>query len=168
MFKSLGVVFAALFAGAACAQPFPAKPVRIIIGVTAGGLSDTFARGLANELSKLWGQSVLVENRPGASDLVAAEVAAKAAPDGYTVYQTNANVTMVNQFLRRNLPFDYARDFVPVIGLVQTSDVLLARPTLPVRSAQEEDVIIDAAGNVRWALARQTKFWLVRSPTATP
>jgi tripartite-type tricarboxylate transporter receptor subunit TctC len=121
----------------AFAQAYPSKPVRIVIGVTAGGLSDTFARGLAGELSKIWGQSVIIENRPGASDVVAAEAVAKSAPDGYTLYQTNANVTMVNQFLRKNLPFDTSRDFIPVIGMVQTSDVLLVRPTLPVRSAQE-------------------------------
>jgi tripartite-type tricarboxylate transporter receptor subunit TctC len=126
-----------LVAGAASAQSYPSRPVRIVIGVTAGGLSDTLARGLANELSKLWGQSVLVENRPGASDVVAAEVVAKSAPDGYTLYQTNANVTMVNQFLRHNLPFNVEKDFVPVVGLVQTSDVLLVRPALPARNVQE-------------------------------
>jgi tripartite-type tricarboxylate transporter receptor subunit TctC len=142
MLRTLAAFIAALIAalgcaGAATAQAFPAKPVRIVIGVSAGGLSDTLARGLAGELTKLWGQNVIVENRPGASDVVAAEAVARSAPDGYTLYMTNANVTMVNQFLRKNLPFDPARDFVPVIGLVRTSDVLLVRPQLPVNSVRE-------------------------------
>ncbi len=142
MLRTLAAFIAALIAalgcaGAATAQAFPAKPVRIVIGVSAGGLSDTLARGLAGELTRLWGQNVIVENRPGASDVVAAEAVARSAPDGYTLYMTNANVTMVNQFLRKNLPFDPARDFVPVIGLVRTSDVLLVRPQLPVNSVRE-------------------------------
>src|SRR5688572_1249594 len=126
-----------LCAGGALAQAYPAKPVRLVIGVSAGGLSDTLARGLAGELSKLWNQSVLVENRAGASDLIAAEHVAKSPGDGYTLYMTNANLTMVNKYLRRNLPFNYDRDFVPVIGLVRTSDILIARPDLPVKSVRD-------------------------------
>jgi tripartite-type tricarboxylate transporter receptor subunit TctC len=138
MSRSALALLAILFcAGSTLAQPYPAKPVRLVIGVSAGGLSDTLARGLAGEISKLWNQSVLVENRPGASDLIAAETVAKSAGDGYTLYMTNANLTMVNKYVRRNLPFNYDRDFVPVIGLVRTSDVLIVRPDLPVKSVRD-------------------------------
>ena len=75
---------AATFPGAAQAQ-FPARPVRIIIGVPPGGLSDNLARALAGEMSRIWGQPVLVENRVGASDIVAADAVAKAPPDGHTL-----------------------------------------------------------------------------------
>jgi tripartite-type tricarboxylate transporter receptor subunit TctC len=119
------------------AQSYPAKPVRIVIGVAAGGLSDTLARGVAAELTKAWGQSVLVENRPGASDVIAAESVAKSAPDGHSIYMTNASIYMINTLVRKNLPFDAARAFAPVHGLVRTSDVLIARPGLPVANVQD-------------------------------
>jgi tripartite-type tricarboxylate transporter receptor subunit TctC len=125
-------------AGSAFAQaPFPSKPVRIIIGVPPGGLSDNLARAIGGELSKIWGQSVIVENRVGASDIVAAEASAKSAPDGHTLYQTNGTLLMVNQLLRKNLPFDIERDFTPVHGIVRTSDVLVVRNSLPVKSVSD-------------------------------
>ena len=111
--------------------------MRLVIGVAAGGLSDTLARGVAAELSKTWNQAVIIENRPGASDVVAAETVAKSAPDGHTLYQTNASIHMINTLLRKNLPFDASRAFTPVVGLVRTSDVLIARPSLGVGNVQE-------------------------------
>lgn len=124
-------------AGGAFAQGFPNKPVRIVIGVAAGGLSDNLARAIAAELSKLWGQSVLIENRVGASDIVAADSVVKSPADGYTIYQTNGTLTMVNALLRKNLPYDFERDFVPVIGVVRTSDVLVVKNSLGVNSVAE-------------------------------
>jgi tripartite-type tricarboxylate transporter receptor subunit TctC len=125
---------------AACvaqAQTFPVKPVRIIIGVPAGGLSDSLARAMGAELGRIWGQTVLVENRVGGSEVVAAEAAARAPADGHTLYQTNGTLTMVNALLRKNLPYDFDRDFVPVVGLVRTSDVLVVRNSLGVASVAE-------------------------------
>ena len=135
--KTVLACVVALAATAAHAQSFPSKPVLIVIGVAAGGLSDTLARGVAGELTKVWGQAVIIENRPGASDVVAAETVAKSAPDGHTLYQTNASIHMINTLLRKNLPFDASRAFTPVVGLVRTSDVLIARPSLGVGNVQE-------------------------------
>jgi len=116
---------------------FPTRPVRIIIGVPPGGLSDNLARALAGEVSRIWGQPVLVENRVGASDIVAADAVAKAPPDGHTLYQTNGTLLMVNQLLRKKLPFDVERDFAPVVGLVRTSDVLVVRNGLNVKTVSD-------------------------------
>ena len=121
----------------AAAQVFPSKTVRIVIGVPPGGLSDTLARGLAGELSRTWGQPVIVENRPGAADVVAADAVAKSAADGHVIYQTNGTVLLINQLLRKNLPFEAEKAFSPVIGLVRTSDVLVTRPGLGAASVQE-------------------------------
>ena len=131
------IVGFALVCGAATAQSYPVKPVRIVIGVAAGGLSDNLARAIGGELSKVWGQSVLVENRVGASDIVAAEAVARSPADGYTIYQTNGTLTMVNALLRKNLPYDFDRDFAPVIGVVRTSDVLMVRNSLGVNNVAE-------------------------------
>jgi len=115
-----------LSSGVSLAQSYPAKPVRIIIGVAAGGLSDNLARAIAAELSKLWGQSVLM-----------ADAVAKSPADGYTIYQTNGTLTMVNALLRKNLPYDFDRDFAPVIGVVRTSDVLVVKNSLGVSNVAE-------------------------------
>ena len=119
------------------AQSFPAKPVRIVIGVAPGGVIDTLARGIAGELSKSWNQSVVVENRTGAGDIIAADAVAKAAPDGHTLLQTNSVTFLVNQFMRSKLPYDPVKDLAPVVGLTRTSDVLLVNPKLGVATVQE-------------------------------
>ncbi len=119
------------------AQTFPAKPVRIVIGVVPGGVIDTLARGIAGELSKGWNQSVVVENRVGAGDIVAGDAVAKSAADGYTLLITSSATLLVNQFMRSKLPYDPAKDLVPVAGLARTSDILLAIPKLGVSSVKE-------------------------------
>src|SRR5436190_12666440 len=101
------------------AQPYPSKTVRIIIGVAPGGLSDVLARHIAAGLSGLWGQQVLVDARPGASDVIAAEAVKSFPADGYTLYQANDTVLVLNALLRKNLPFNPATDFVPVHGIIQ-------------------------------------------------
>lgn len=110
------------FPGAAA---YPSAPVRILIGVSAGGLSDILARGLAQELGKIWRIAVIVENRTGASDILATGAVAKANPDGHTILQTATSTWMTNQFLRKSLPYDPDKDFVPVIGLVKTSSAIV-------------------------------------------
>lgn len=123
-----------LLAAAACAasaQNFPVKPVRIIVPFTAGGLTDVLARGLAQELGKAWGQTVLVENRPGANTIIAAELTAKSAPDGYTMLMANDPTLSSNQYLYSKLPYDPVKDFAPVVSLVAVPSILVANPSLP-------------------------------------
>jgi len=119
------------------AQSFPSKPVRIVIGVVPGGVIDTLARGVTGELSRNWNQSVVVENRVGAGDIVAGDAVAKSAPDGHTLLLTSSATFLVNQFMRSKLPYDPVKDFVPVVALTRTSDVLLAIPKLGVSSVKE-------------------------------
>jgi tripartite-type tricarboxylate transporter receptor subunit TctC len=124
-------------AGVAQAQTYPTKPVRLLIGVPPGGFSDVLARTVAAEMSKGFGQSIVVESRAGASDAVVGDAVAKAAPDGYTLYQANDTVLMVNALLRKNLPFNTLRDFKPVAGLITISTVLVTRGDLPANNLQE-------------------------------
>jgi tripartite-type tricarboxylate transporter receptor subunit TctC len=111
----------------AAAQSYPAKAVRLIVPVTAGGLTDILARAVGQELSKTWGQPVVVENRPGASHLIATELVVKSAPDGYTLLITDRAMTM-NPFVFRKLPYDAARDLTPIANLIQITTVLVANP----------------------------------------
>ena len=119
------------------AQSYPTRPVRIVIGVSAGGLSDTFARGMSLELSKRWGQAVVVENRPGGAGVIAADAIAKAAPDGHSIFQTDSIQWVTNLLLNRNLPYDPIKDFAPVVGLSRTHSLVVASVKLPVKSLEE-------------------------------
>ncbi len=116
---------ASLTAGTAFAQNFPDKPVKIVVPFTAGGLADVLARGLANELSKTWPQPVVVENKPGANTIIAAEFTARSAADGYTLLLANDPTVSSNQYLYNKLPYDPVKDFTPVINIAATQEVLV-------------------------------------------
>ncbi len=127
----------ALQAAPVSAQSYPSKPVRLIVPVPPGGLQDGFARAMAQELSKVWGQPVVVDNRAGASGIIAAELAAKAPADGYTIFMIDNAALLTNHLLRSDLPYDAFRDFVPVIGLVSAANVLVVQPDFPANNLQE-------------------------------
>jgi len=133
----VAALLAALFAQAAPAQPYPNKPVRIIVPYTAGGPADVLVRGLGQKLTEKWGQQVVVDNRPGANEIVAAEVVAKAAPDGYTFLLASDAVYSLNQSLYSKLPYDPVKDFVPVSRLVTANLMLVTRPDFPASSVRE-------------------------------
>jgi tripartite-type tricarboxylate transporter receptor subunit TctC len=123
-------------AGPALAQPYPAKPIRIVVPFAAGGAVDQLARMLGAKLQEALGQTVIVENRAGAGGTLGAPEVAKAPPDGYSILQ-NTNGQAISPAIYRKLAFDAVRDFVPVTQLVATSTVLVTTMTLPVRSAKE-------------------------------
>lgn len=126
--KTLAVMLlatASLTAGHSFAQTFPDKPVRIVVPFTAGGLADVLARGLANELSRVWPQPVVVENKPGANTIIAAEFTARAPADGYTLLLANDPTVSSNQYLYNKLPYDPVKDFTPVINIAATQEVLV-------------------------------------------
>src|SRR3954469_2403207 len=129
------VAFAWPLAGA-LAQPYPAKPVRVVVPFPAGGAVDQLARILAARLQDHFGQPVIVENRAGAGGTTGANDVAKAPPDGYTILQ-NTNGQAISPGIYRTLPFDTLRDFIPVTQLVATSTVLVANPKLPAKTVQE-------------------------------
>lgn len=119
------------------AQPYPSRPVRWIVPFQPGGTTDIIARIVGQKLSDLWGQSVIIDNRPGASAVVGTQAGAKAAPDGYTLtFAYNGNMTM-NPNLIRKLPYDAMKDFAHVAVIVGTPFVLVVNPQVPAHSLQE-------------------------------
>jgi len=129
-----------LFAASYCAaaEDWPTKPVRIIVSNSAGSSPDIVTRMVAERLSKALGQSFLVDNRPGAQGLIAAEMAAKSPPDGYTFYMASQDVYASNLFRFKSLPYDPDRDFTPVANVVDSAPFVLAvNPDLPVKSYPE-------------------------------
>lgn len=139
--KSLVPALAALISlsslNASClAQGFPSRPLRIIVPFAPGGGSDIFGRTLAARLSEAIGQQVLVENRPGGNTLIGAELAARAAPDGYTLFLSTNGTVAINPSLYRKLPYDAVKDFAPVSLIGVGPNVLVVHPSLPVNSVK--------------------------------
>ena len=125
-----------LLAGTVAAQPYPSKAVRVIAGFPPGSGADITARVIGVKLYEATGQQFFVENRPGAGSNIAAEVAAKSAPDGYTLFiGTVANT--INATLYSKLPFDFVRDFAPVALTTAAPNVLVLHPSVPARSVKE-------------------------------
>jgi tripartite-type tricarboxylate transporter receptor subunit TctC len=125
-----------LFCTSVFAQPYPSKPIRIIVPLAAGGTGDTLARLLGEELSKGLGGSVIVENRPGSGGLIGTEAVAKAAPDGYTLLHTSASHTS-HAALRPSMPYDAVKDFSVIARVADTHQALLAHPSFPASNLKE-------------------------------
>ena len=124
--------------GAASAQTdWPAKPVRIVVPFAAGGTTDITARVIADELTKVVRQSVIVENKAGAGGNVGASEVARAAPDGYTFLMGTPGTQAINQFLYPKMPYDTAKDFAPVSFVVRVPNVLVVNPGVGARSLKE-------------------------------
>ncbi len=120
----------------ALAQTYPNRPIRMLVGYPPGGSVDASARILAERLGPLLGQTVLVENRAGATGNIAAEALTKAAPDGYTIYMgTTINAVSVSLF--KNLPYDPVRDFAPVSKVVVSPSILVVHPSVPANNVRE-------------------------------
>jgi tripartite-type tricarboxylate transporter receptor subunit TctC len=123
--------------GSIYAQAFPNKPVRILVGVSAGGGVDLASRIVAAKLGEFWGQQVLVENRPGAAQMLAVEAVAKAAPDGYTLLSCNIGTHAIGPALINKAGVDHVKDFAPISLFGTNPLVLVADPALPVKSVKE-------------------------------
>lgn len=119
------------------AQGYPSRPVKMVVGFSPGGGTDILARIVAQKLSEAWGQPVIVENRPGASATIGANVVAKAAPDGYTLAMGQLTPNAIAPALIRDLPYNATRDFVPVILVGTSPNVLVVNPSLPVKNVAE-------------------------------
>ena len=129
----------ALFAvcTSAPAQDYPARSVKILIPLAAGGGGDVFTRALADELQKAWGQPVLVENRPGGAQNVGARACAEAPADGYTICVLSTEAMIYNQFSFKHLGYDPEKDFVPIINLFFNTLAFVVNATLKVTTIQE-------------------------------
>src|ERR1700674_3432929 len=129
MFAAALAVLAA--GGSASAQsPFPSKPVHIFVPYAAGGAVDILARTLGDVVSRQWGQSVVVENRPGAGGVVASQALAASAPDGYTLIVV-ASGHATNPFLYPKLPYDTFKDFTPISLFASSPNILFVRADSP-------------------------------------
>ena len=121
----------------ATAQTWPSKPLRVVVPYPAGGGIDVLSRVIGQQLTERWGQPVVVDNRPGAGTLLAAELVAKAAADGHTMMVTTDSTITINPHLYATLPYDPVRDFAPVTQLVFLNQLLLANPALPATDLAE-------------------------------
>ncbi len=134
---ALVVAMFALGAGAAVAQGFPAKSVRIVVGFAPGGTTDLVSRILAQRLGEMWGPNVIVDNRTGASGMIAGEIVAKAAPDGYTLLLTPQTSLAVAPALYGKAPYDPAKDFSPITLAGSAPLLMVVHPSFPPKTFAE-------------------------------
>lgn len=138
----------------AVAQPYPAKPIRIVVPFPPGGIADLFARIIGQKFSETWGQPGVVENRPGAGGNIGAELVAKSAPDGYTLVTGSIGTHAVNVSLFRKLPYDPIRDFAPVSLIMEAEGLLVVHPSVPVKTVKELIALAKARpGQIAYASA---------------
>jgi len=124
--------------GPAQAQDFPSRPVKLVVPYAAGGSSDLLGRLLGEKLSKLWGQQVVIENKPGAGGIIGTEFAARAEPDGYTLYQaTDGPLTIATTLHKKPLPYDWKRDFAPVSMMAVGYQIIITSPKLPAQNLKD-------------------------------
>jgi tripartite-type tricarboxylate transporter receptor subunit TctC len=128
------VAAATLLSGTAGAQPFPSRPVRIVVGFQAGGGTDIAARVIAQKLTDALGVTFIVDNRPGAAGNIGADIVAKSTPDGYTILMANSTIAIPS--LSAKLPFDVRKDFAPLSNIALGPSVLLVHPSLPVTNVK--------------------------------
>jgi tripartite-type tricarboxylate transporter receptor subunit TctC len=128
---------AVLVSASVAAQGYPGKPVRIIVPFAPGGATDIVTRVVAQKLNEIWGQQVIVDNRAGAGGNIGGELAARSAPDGYTLFMTSGSIITANQHIYRKMPFDPAKDLVPVTNVASGPQVLIVTPTFPPKTVRE-------------------------------
>ena len=126
-----------LFSQQAALAQYPTRPVHIVVPYPAGGAVDAFARVLTQQLSEMWGQQVVVDNRPGASTMIGADQVAKSPPDGYTLLLTAELTLVIVPHLYEKIPYDPLRDFTPIVALVSATQALVANPSLPVKTVKD-------------------------------
>src|SRR2546423_4598283 len=134
--KALLFALAMVGSAAVVAQPYPSKVVKMVVAYAPGGATDVVTRAVAQRLSPIWGQPVVIENKPGANTNVAAGEVAKAPADGYTLLSTAESTFAVNPYVYATLPFE-VKDYVPVTGLGIINQVLAVHPGMPYKSVRD-------------------------------
>jgi tripartite-type tricarboxylate transporter receptor subunit TctC len=137
MRNALAVLSLALACSPAFAQGFPSKPVHLVVGFAPGGAADIIARTLSDPLSRSLAQSIIVENKPGAGSSVAAELVAKASPDGYTIFIASQSGMIINPLINKNVGYNTARDFAAITQVTSSPLVVAVNPSLKVTSIRE-------------------------------
>ena len=138
------LVLVLLFASSAFAQGYPSKPVRMVLGFPAGGISDVLGRAIAIPLSKQLGQPVIVENKPGAGTTIAGDFIVKSAPDGYTLWLQDITTHAINSNLYSKLPYDSIKDFSFVAMVASTPLMLVVHPSTPAHSVRDLVALLKA------------------------
>jgi tripartite-type tricarboxylate transporter receptor subunit TctC len=131
------VAGASLAAGPSFAQSYPSKPVRVIVPFAPGGATDIVTRLLGQKLTVTWGQQVVADNRAGASGNIGAELAAKATPDGYTLFMTSGSVIAANQHMFRKLNWNPEKDLVAITNVASGPQIIATHPSVPAKSVKE-------------------------------
>jgi tripartite-type tricarboxylate transporter receptor subunit TctC len=134
--KTLLVCATLVAAAAAGAADFPTKPIRLVIGFAPGGGTDTTSRALSTKLTASLGQQVIVDNRPGFSGTIAADILSKATPDGHTLL-LGTIALVINPILTKKMPFDTFKDLLPVTQAVDSTNILIVHPSVPAKSVKE-------------------------------
>jgi len=138
MARAALILLSSVFAcAAAFAQGYPSKPIRLVVGFAPGGAADVVARAIGEPLGRILGQTIVIDNRPGAGSSLAAELVAKAPADGYTMLIASPSSQSVNPVINKNLGYNPARDFAPVSKVTSSPLVVAVHPSLPVRSIPE-------------------------------
>ncbi len=151
--KTLALSAALLPVSAPAQDAYPARPIRIIVPTTPGAGSDLSARVIANEFSKRWSHAAVVENRAGAGTVVGTDLAAKAAPDGYTLLMAPGALS-TNPSTYKKLPFDAVRDFTPISQVLSVPQLLAVHPSLPAKTVKEFIALATARpGQIQYAAA---------------
>ena len=135
--RSIALCLFAIASASLHAQAWPQKPVRVIVPYPAGGTSDILARTLSVKLSEMWGQPVVVENKPGANGNVGAEFVVKSPADGYTILLADVGAIAISPSVYTTLPFDPTKDFSPVTMVAYSPHILVVHPSVPVSSVKE-------------------------------
>ena len=155
MFKTIVRALAALTlctASLAQAQSFPNKPIRLICPFPPGGAVDIASRAIATELSKQLGQTVTVDNKPGAGGNIGGTEAARSTPDGYTLFMTTSGINAINPALYSKMPFDPNKDLAPVAALVSLNNVLVLHPSIKANSVAEVIALVKSQpGKITYA-----------------
>ncbi len=157
--RSLVVLLILGFAAPAAAQSYPTRPVRVVVPFAPGGATDIVTRVVAQKLTEAWGQSVVVDNRPGAGGNIGADVVAKSPPDGYTVVMGALSTHAVNPHLYPKMPYDAVKDFAPITLLAVAPNILVVHPSVPARNFQEF---------IAYAKANPTKVNFASAAVASP
>ena len=145
--SALVLTIASVFSGAGAANAqsrggseaagFPDRPIRVVLPTSAGSGVDITARAIAQKLAEAWGQQVIIDNRPGANGIIGMEAVAKARPDGYTLLQGFTSALTINPYVYKSLPYDTFRDYAAITQTATNTMLLVANPTLPVRSVKD-------------------------------
>ncbi|HKA41675.1 MAG TPA: tripartite tricarboxylate transporter substrate binding protein [Burkholderiales bacterium] len=130
---ALAILLGGIASGVSAQQDYPNRPIRFLVGVVPGGATDILARVIGQRLGEGWNQQVVVDNRPGANQIIAAELTAKAAPDGYTLQMVPAGFA-INPAMHRKLPYDPIRDFTPISMVADVPNVMVVHPSIPVKT----------------------------------